>query len=185
MFKKKPRTRFPVGQYITGTVSQVGLGVTKYKTGDRVAGECYCYCVMRCTDVYVALLSPGILPEDSSCAGCAECCVIAEYNLGEPIVPLVGLSIYHVHISSAVRLPETISFALAAAALADGLRAYTALHYQAHVAAGETALIMDGASSSGSICIQLIHAIGAKVWTISCHLVKDSSHLMRLSVTHR
>ena len=34
----------------------------------------------------------------------------------------------------------------------DCVRAYTALHYQAQVCAGDTMLVLDGASSFGSCC---------------------------------
>ena len=62
-----------------------------------------------------------------------------------------------------VKLPETVSYPLAAAAIGDGLRAYTALHYQARLCAGETVLMLEGATSWGSLLIQLAHQWGAKV----------------------
>ena len=47
---------------------------------------------------------------------------------------------------SPVQKPEKLSSVCVAAALHDGLRAYTALHTQARIAAGHTLLVMDGAS---------------------------------------
>ena len=43
------------------------------------------------------------------------------------------------------------------------MRAYTALHYQSQVCAGDTVLVLDGASSFGSVAVQLARQWGAKV----------------------
>lgn len=47
---------------------------------------------------------------------------------------------------SSVQKPEKLSSVCAAGALRDGVRAYTALHTHARMAAGHTLLVMDGAS---------------------------------------
>ncbi len=62
-----------------------------------------------------------------------------------------------------MKLPDEIGFQDAAAVLLDGVRAYTALHYQAHLCGGDTVLIVDGATSSGSLMVQLAQSWGAKV----------------------
>uniref|UniRef100_A0A3Q3GCL0 Crystallin, zeta (quinone reductase)-like 1 n=1 Tax=Labrus bergylta TaxID=56723 RepID=A0A3Q3GCL0_9LABR len=68
---------------------------------------------------------------------------------------------------SAVQKPEKLSSVCVAGGLRDGLCAYTALHTHAHMAAGHTLLVMDGASSFGLMCVQLASYHGVKVLTTS------------------
>uniref|UniRef100_A0A1A8K7T4 Crystallin, zeta (Quinone reductase)-like 1 n=1 Tax=Nothobranchius kuhntae TaxID=321403 RepID=A0A1A8K7T4_NOTKU len=89
----------------------------------------------------------GILPLDSSCSGLCEIIDIDEYLL--------------------VQKPQKLSSTCVAGALRDGLCAYTALHTHAHMAAGHTLLVMDGASPFGLMCIQLACYHGLKVLTTS------------------
>ncbi|XP_041866797.1 quinone oxidoreductase-like protein 1 isoform X2 [Melanotaenia boesemani] len=89
----------------------------------------------------------GVLPLDSPCSGLCEVIDIDEYYL--------------------VQKPEKLSPDCVAGALRDGLRAYTALHTHARIAAGHTLLVMDGASSFGLMCIQLACYHGVKVMTTS------------------
>ena len=63
----------------------------------------------------------------------------------------------------AVKKPRMLNFEDAAAGIGDCVRAYTALHYQAQVCAGDTVLVLDGASSFGSVAVQLARQWGAKV----------------------
>ncbi len=60
-------------------------------------------------------------------------------------------------------IPDEIGFQDAAAVLLDGVKAYTALHYQANITPGDTVLVVDGATSAGSIMVQLAQKWGAKV----------------------
>ncbi|XP_071800938.1 quinone oxidoreductase-like protein 1 [Asterias amurensis] len=85
----------------------------------------------------------AFLPVDSVCSGCAEYCVANEYDL--------------------VIKPMRVNFHDAAACIRDAVKAYTALHYMARVCAGDTVLVINGASSSGTIAIQLAQHWGAKV----------------------
>lgn len=89
----------------------------------------------------------GILPLDSDCSGLCDVIHIDEYHL--------------------VQKPEKLSAACAAGAMRDGLSAYTALHTLARIAAGQTLLVMDGASPFGLMCIQLACYHGVKVLTTS------------------
>lgn len=66
----------------------------------------------------------------------------------------------------AVVLPDSIGHEVAACCIGDGVRAYIALQYLARVSFGDTVLIMDAATSFGSLAIQLAHAWGAKVWSM-------------------
>ncbi|KAG7228412.1 hypothetical protein INR49_007584 [Caranx melampygus] len=89
----------------------------------------------------------GILPLDSPCSGLCDVIDIDEHYL--------------------VQKPEKLSSVCVAAALRDGLCAYTALHTHARMAAGHTLLVLDGASPFGLMCIQLASYHGAKVLTTS------------------
>ncbi|KAM6997304.1 quinone oxidoreductase-like protein 1 isoform 2-T2 [Tautogolabrus adspersus] len=89
----------------------------------------------------------GILPLDSPCSGLCDTIDIDEHLL--------------------VQKPEKLSSVCVAGALRDGLCAYTALHTYAHMAAGHTLLVMDGASSFGLMCVQLASYHGVKVLTTS------------------
>ncbi|XP_023213578.1 quinone oxidoreductase-like protein 1, partial [Centruroides sculpturatus] len=59
--------------------------------------------------------------------------------------------------------PEGVSFVDAAGCIGDAVKAYTALHYLGRMTGGDSVLIMDGASSFGSLCVQLAYHWGAKV----------------------
>lgn len=112
----------PFGREISGIVTNVGSAVTRVSIGDEVA---------------------GILPLNSASAGCANFCVMSEYDLA--------------------RKPEKVDHIDAAGCIGDVVKAYTALHYQARVCSGETVLILNGASASGVMAIQLAHIWGVKV----------------------
>ena len=66
-----------------------------------------------------------------------------------------------------VKKPSRVSHEEAAATIGDAVRAYTALHYHTHVCAGDTVLIMDGATPAGSIAVQMAQLWGAKVNILS------------------
>lgn len=85
----------------------------------------------------------GILPLDTELSGLCSVVIIDEFNL--------------------VQKPEKVSWFEAAAVMKDGLGAYTALHTLARMAAGQTLLVLDGASPFGVLAIQLAHYHGVKV----------------------
>ncbi|CAK6976763.1 quinone oxidoreductase-like protein 1 isoform X2 [Scomber scombrus] len=89
----------------------------------------------------------GILPLDSPCSGLCDTIDVDEHYI--------------------VQKPEKLSSVCVAGALRDALCAYTALHTHAHMAAGHTLLVLDGASSFGLMCIQLACYHGVKVFTTS------------------
>uniref|UniRef100_A0A673BXP2 Enoyl reductase (ER) domain-containing protein n=1 Tax=Sphaeramia orbicularis TaxID=375764 RepID=A0A673BXP2_9TELE len=90
----------------------------------------------------------GILPLDSPSSGLCDTIDIDEHYL--------------------VQKPEKLSSVCVAGALRDGLCAYTALHTQAHMAAGHTLLVMDGASVCElKLACQLACYHGVKVLTTS------------------
>lgn len=113
----------PFGREISGIVTNVGSAVTRVSIGDEVA---------------------GLLPLDSASAGCANFCVMSQYDVA--------------------RKPEKVDHIDAAGCIGDVVKAYTALQYQARVCGGETVLIFNGASAFGVMAIQLAHIWGAKVF---------------------
>ncbi|XP_019119394.2 quinone oxidoreductase-like protein 1 isoform X2 [Larimichthys crocea] len=127
-------------------ISDVGIQKDLIPVGREVAGI-----VLQVGDK-VSFFQPedevvGILPLDSPCSGLCDVIDIDEHYL--------------------VQKPEKLSSVCVAGALRDGLRAYTALHTYARMAAGHTLLVMDGASSFGLMCIQLACYHGVKVLTTS------------------
>ncbi|NXK95140.1 QORL1 protein, partial [Formicarius rufipectus] len=78
-----------------------------------------------------------------------------------------------------VQKPPRVCWVAAAAALRDGLRAYTALHYLAPTAPGNAVLVLDGASPLGTIVMQLAQHRGAKV-ICTAHSLEDKQFLERL-----
>ncbi|XP_064413158.1 quinone oxidoreductase-like protein 1 isoform X2 [Latimeria chalumnae] len=98
----------------------------------------------------------GILPLDSEESGLCDIVLIHEHNL--------------------VHKPEKVTWVEAAGTMRDGLRSYTALHSLAHITAGNTVLVVDGASPFGTIAIQLAHHVGARV-IATAHSTEDKTHL--------
>ncbi|XP_008298347.1 quinone oxidoreductase-like protein 1 isoform X2 [Stegastes partitus] len=127
-------------------LSDVGIQRDLIPVGREVAG------VVRQVGPKVTFFQPedevvGILPLDSTCSGLCDSVDIDEHYL--------------------VQKPEKLSSVCVAAALRDGLCAYTALHTHARIAAGHTLLVMDGGSAFGLMCIQLACYHGVKVLTTS------------------
>ncbi|XP_008320804.1 quinone oxidoreductase-like protein 1 isoform X2 [Cynoglossus semilaevis] len=127
-------------------LSDIGLQRDLIPVGREVAG------VVLQVGSKVSLCQPedevvGILPLDSPWSGLCDVIDVEEHYL--------------------VQKPEKLSSVCVAASLRDGLCAYTALHTIAHMAAGHTLLVMDGASSLGLMCIQLACYHGVKVLTTS------------------
>ncbi|XP_059155382.1 quinone oxidoreductase-like protein 1 [Physella acuta] len=85
----------------------------------------------------------GIVPLDCNLSGCSEMCVMNQFDITEK--------------------PSTVSHEVAAAAIGAGLSAYTAIHYLGHVTAGDTVLVLDGATPQGYFTIQAAQLWGAKV----------------------
>ncbi|CAH2219232.1 quinone oxidoreductase 1 [Pelobates cultripes] len=101
----------------------------------------------------------GILPLDSQESGLSEVLWIHEHNL--------------------VLKPEKISWVEAAGAVRDGLSAYTALHFLAHLGPGKSVLIMDGASPFGALAVQLSQHTGAMV-IATAYNHEDKQYLEKL-----
>ncbi|BFY97401.1 hypothetical protein BsWGS_00441 [Bradybaena similaris] len=85
----------------------------------------------------------GIIPFDSKVTGCADYCLLNQFDV--------------------IEKPSSVSYEAAAAAVGAGLAAYTAVNYLGHVTAGDTVLVVDGASPQGYLTVQAAQAWGAKV----------------------
>ncbi|XP_062302573.1 quinone oxidoreductase-like protein 1 isoform X1 [Osmerus eperlanus] len=101
----------------------------------------------------------GILPLDTEMSGLSEVIVMDEYHL--------------------VQKPEKVSWVEAAGVIHDGVRAYTALHTFARMAAGHTLLVLDAASACGVLAVQLAHSHGVRVLA-SAHSAEDQAFLEQL-----
>ncbi|XP_057704349.1 quinone oxidoreductase-like protein 1 isoform X2 [Corythoichthys intestinalis] len=142
----------------TRLLQDLGLHSNSIPLGREVAG------IVQRVGPKVTFFQPddevvGILPLDSIFSGLSDVIDINEQYL--------------------VEKPEKLSHTSVAAALEDGLGAYTALHTHARVAAGQTLLVMDGASSFGLMCIQLACYYGVKVLTTS-HSQEQHAFLEKL-----
>lgn len=118
--------------------------LSNYSIGEGISG------IVRDIGNSVSTLKPGdevvgIVPLDYGISGCSEYVVVHEFDV--------------------TKKPEQVTFVDAAACIGDAVRSYTALHYLGRISCGDTVLIMDGASSFGSLCIQLAAHWGAKVIT--------------------
>ncbi|XP_041115231.1 quinone oxidoreductase-like protein 1 isoform X2 [Polyodon spathula] len=104
----------------------------------------------------------GILPLDAEVSGLCDVVLVHEHHL--------------------VPKPEKVSWVEAAGTIRDGVRSYTALHVLSHITAGNTVLVLDGASPFGTIAVQLAHHRGAKVLSTALCL-EDRHHLEQLRPT--
>ncbi|XP_066563100.1 quinone oxidoreductase-like protein 1 isoform X2 [Amia ocellicauda] len=104
----------------------------------------------------------GILPLDAEASGLCDVVLVHEHHV--------------------VRKPEKVSWTEVAGTIRDGVRSYTALHTLSHVTAGNTVLVLDGASPFGIITIQLAHYHGAKVLSTTLS-VEDKQFLEQLRPT--
>lgn len=100
----------------------------------------------------------GIIPLDYGQSGCADYVVLQEFDV--------------------VLKPNGVTFVDAAGCIGDAVKAYTALHYLGRLISGDAVIVLDGASSFGSICIQLAHHWGAKVLTTSSS--EDEKHYLQV-----
>ncbi|XP_004209592.2 quinone oxidoreductase-like protein 1 isoform X1 [Hydra vulgaris] len=116
---------YPFGREISGLVQAVGSCVTLCKLESNVA---------------------GVIPLDSTYSGCANFCVMSEFDL--------------------VQKPESVSHLDASCSIGDGVKAYTALFYQAKLLSNETILIFGASKGYGILAVQLAKSLRAKVIVI-------------------
>ncbi|XP_075053306.1 quinone oxidoreductase-like protein 1 [Mixophyes fleayi] len=104
----------------------------------------------------------GILPLDCEESGLCEVIWVHEHHL--------------------VHKSEKVSWVEAAGTIWDGLCVYTALHSLAHLTAGKSVLVLDGASPFGTLAVQLSHHRGATV-IATAHSEEDKQFLEKLRPT--
>ncbi|KAL5457211.1 hypothetical protein EMCRGX_G034456 [Ephydatia muelleri] len=115
--------QLPVGFEISGTVTRVGSAVQRLLVSQDVV---------------------GLLPLDTESPGCAEYCIVPEYNL--------------------VPKPRSLSHVDAAAILAPALKAYTALyHHASRLGPKTTVMVLSAASADGQVVVQLCEVLETKV----------------------
>ncbi len=134
------------GHELAGTVSAVGLGVTKWVVGDRVT-----------------------VPFVNACGSCVQCLqgdhqVCAKQR--QPGFTHWGSMASHVALDAAdinlVRLPDDMSFAIAASLGCRYATAYRAVVQQGRVADGEW-VVVHGCGGVGLAAVQIAVAHGAQV----------------------
>lgn len=85
----------------------------------------------------------GFISYDFQLGGCSQMCICNQFDV--------------------VEKPNSVSDKIAATCIGLGLAAYTAMHYQGHVTAGDTVLVLDGGTPRGNMMVQMAQAWGAKV----------------------
>ena len=142
-----PEWPFIIGHEWSGIVEKIGLGVTGFKVGDRVAG--------------------------SSAVGCSQCrnCMIGRYNLclnygnkdsGHRQYGMTAQGAYaeyiNVNARSLVKIPKEINFEEAALLDTAGIALHIAK--RGEISAGDTVVVI-GPGAVGSIVYQCARALGA------------------------
>lgn len=128
------------GSDVAGTIVEVGEDVTKFKVGDRVVSH-----------------------SNISCRVCDMCTSGREYDCNDRLVwgfqtgPLWGGFAQYTHLPevNVAKIPDNISFDVAAAISMVGMTAWHMLVGRAKIKPGQTALIMGGTSGVGMAGIQI------------------------------
>lgn len=137
-----PRTP---GCEISGTIAELGEGVTGWRVGERVALQSNLFCgnCEFCLNGEESLCLQGQILGVQRDGGFAE----------KVQVPARAL----------VRLPEAVSFASSAALTLAGSTAMHMLASRTQVKPGDWVLVIGGASGVGSAAIQIARQLGARV----------------------
>jgi len=106
------------------------------------------------------------------------------FTIGDHVVSIISLDMgggcasYVVQkFYSVVHKPPSVPFEIACTLVGPGLTAMTALHYKFNLKGGDSILVLNGASLSGQIAIQLALSRSAKViTTISSNKQKEFIH---------
>lgn len=97
---------------------------------------------------------------------------VSRFNVGDEVAGIIpldmaktlhGIKFTNIPEQYLVRKPKELGWEIAACCLLDGVSAYTALHYQAHIRPGDTLLICNGSDSCGVMMSQIAKHWGAKV----------------------
>lgn len=138
--------RIPGGE-VAGVVEEVGVGVTEWRRGDRVAVQSNLYC---------GVCEFCVRGEESMCLSSQLLGVQCDGGFAEAcVVPARAL----------VRIPEGLGFVESAALTLAGSTAMHMLTDRCRVTAGQWVLVIGGASGVGSAAIQIARDLGARVIT--------------------
>jgi uncharacterized zinc-type alcohol dehydrogenase-like protein len=165
---------FPMvpGHEIAGTVTAVGSGVTKFKTGDRVGVGCFV----------------------DSCRTCAPCRKgLEQYCAKGPVftynsreydgTPTMGGYSERIVVDEnyVLRMPENLPFDASAPLLCAGITLYSPLMHW-HAGPGVRVAIV-GLGGLGHMGVKLAHAMGAEV-TVLSHSPRKKEDAARLGADH-
>ncbi|MEV8048337.1 NAD(P)-dependent alcohol dehydrogenase [Streptomyces griseoluteus] len=171
------RGGFPLvpGHEIAGTVAEVGPGVTKYRSGDRVGVGCMVDSCRQCENCRNGL--------EVYCTGGGFVGTYADserYTDGSPTQG--GYSTYIVVDERFVlRIPDALSLEQAAPLLCAGITTYSPLRHWNAGPGKKVAVI--GLGGLGHLGVKFAHALGAEVTVLSQSLHKQEDGL-RLGADH-
>lgn len=137
------------GSDAAGIVAAVGESVTQLKVGDRVA------------------VDPGIVTVEDEFTEQGEPSISPHYHILGEQLPGTHCEFIAVPAKNLIKLPETISFEVAAASGLVSLTAWRMLMHRAQIQPGESVLILGAGGGVNSIAIQLAKLMGCKVYAIT------------------
>ncbi|GAA2550977.1 MULTISPECIES: NAD(P)-dependent alcohol dehydrogenase [Streptomyces] len=165
---------FPMvpGHEIAGVVSEVGPGVTKFRTGDRVGVGCMVDSCRTCENCRAG--------REQYCTGG----MVGTYNAldknGEPTYGGYSQKIV-VDENFVVRIPDGLSLDVAAPLLCAGITVYSPLKRWGAGPGKKVAVL--GMGGLGHMGVKIAHALGAEVTVLSQSLRKKDDGL-RLGADH-
>ena len=133
------------GSNFSGIISKIGNKVSLFDIGDRVVVNAgiSCRTCLTCRSGQQSLCDQFKLLGEHVWGGAAEYAVAPESNL--------------------VKIPDYMSFEIAAAAALTSLTAYRMLVGRAEIKPGEFVLITGGGGGIGTIAVQMAHHFGGRV----------------------
>ncbi|MFJ3219936.1 NAD(P)-dependent alcohol dehydrogenase [Kitasatospora sp. NPDC086801] len=165
---------FPMvpGHEITGVVTEVGPGVTKFEVGDRAGVGCMADSCRECENCRAGL--------EQYCADGPIWTYNATGKDGQPTYGGYSQKIV-VDENYVVRVPDALSLDTAAPLLCAGITTYSPLRHW-NVGPGKKVAVI-GLGGLGHMGVQIAHALGADVTVLSQSLRKKDDGL-RLGADH-
>ncbi|MEU7055401.1 NAD(P)-dependent alcohol dehydrogenase [Streptomyces sp. NPDC046197] len=159
---------FPMvpGHEIAGVVSEVGPGVTRFKTGDRVGVGCMVDSCRECENCKAGL--------EQYCVNGATMTYNGIGRDGEPTHGGYSEKIV-VDQNYVVRIPDGLSLDVAAPLLCAGITTYSPLRHW-NAGPGKKVAVL-GMGGLGHMAVKIAHALGAEVTVLSQSLRKKDDGL--------
>ncbi|MGW5433004.1 NAD(P)-dependent alcohol dehydrogenase [Streptomyces sp. NPDC004059] len=166
---------FPMvpGHEIAGIVSEVGPGVTRFRTGDRVGVGCMVDSCRTCDNCKAG--------NEQYCTGSG---MVGTYNdTGKDGRPTYGGYSQAIVVDEnyVVRIPDDLALDVAAPLLCAGITTYSPLRHFGAGPGKKVAIL--GMGGLGHMAVQIAHALGAEVTVLSQSLRKKDDGL-RLGADH-